>query len=112
MFREGRAPSARSRPRGYFGGSSHFSKNRLVYAPAPMDLVVYAIILSLFASWFSVHVLLCVRLTRVVWWRGLLSFVAFPLAPFWAQAQRIRKLPGIWLALAFLYSLSLIAGFI
>jgi hypothetical protein len=77
-----------------------------------MDLVIYGLILLLFASWVSVHVLLCVRLGRVVWWRGLVGFVVFPVAPFWAQSHNVRKLPGVWLVLAFLYALSLIAGFI
>jgi hypothetical protein len=77
-----------------------------------MDLLVYGTILTLFAVWMTVHVLLCVRLAGVEWWRGIVGLFVFPLAPIWAQSRKIKRLPAVWLALAFLYALALIVGFI
>jgi hypothetical protein len=77
-----------------------------------MDLVVYAIILILFATFVTVHTVLCAKLAKRVFWRGLVGFLAFPLAPYWAQAQRIKRWPTLWVASASCYLVALFVGLI
>lgn len=77
-----------------------------------MDLLIYGIVLLLFAVFVTVHAALCIQLGRKVWWRGLVGFFVFPLAPYWAQAERIRKLPAVWVASASIYALALFVGLI
>ena len=77
-----------------------------------MDLALYAAILLLFSVWMTVHVLLCFRIAQLRLVRGMVSFVALPLAPYWGQSLHIKKLPTLWMTSAFLYVLALIAGLI
>ena len=81
-------------------------------ASALMQLGLFAVIILLFAAWVTVHVQLCVILLRTSPAKGLLSFVIVPLAPYWAHRAKVPKLPQIWITLAALYSLALIAGLI
>lgn len=77
-----------------------------------MDLALYGAIILLFAVWITAHTLLCVSLAGRDLLRGIVSFVAFPMAPYWGHSLKIKKLPTIWMASAGLYALALVAGLI
>ena len=75
-----------------------------------VDYVLYAFIVLMFATWCTVHLVLCVELAKQDWKRALGGFLAFPLAPYFAHSFQIKKLPALWLVSAFLYGFSLIFG--
>lgn len=76
----------------------------------PMDLALYATILLMFASFASVHFVLCVSLAKKDWKRAVIGFIAFPLAPYFGQSLSIKRLPALWVTCAMLYAVSLLAG--
>lgn len=78
--------------------------------PGPMDLALLIAILSLFAIWCTVHVALCLRLLGFSIRKAALGFFVPPLAPYFAQALRVKRLPAVWVAAASLYFTALVAG--
>lgn len=75
-----------------------------------MDFALYGIIVFLFATWCTVHLLLCIEVAKRDFRRALLGFALFPLAPYFAYKLRIKKYPAFWITASLLYFLSLIAG--
>lgn len=78
----------------------------------PMGWLLYAAILVLFAGWAAVHVSLCWTLAVHQWWRGAVSLVVFPLAPWWGQALGHNRLASAWVLLLAAYAVALVAGFL
>jgi hypothetical protein len=66
-------------------------------------LVLYVALVVLFASWSTLHVWLCAQLFRVHRRKAVVSFVVFPLAPYFGFDLRLRKLSSMWLTSAVLY---------
>ncbi len=75
-----------------------------------MDLFIYGTILLFFATWFTSHVLLCVRIAQKALLRGLVAFILPIFAPIWGLNFHIRTLPGIWVLSAVFYGFALLAG--
>lgn len=75
-----------------------------------MDYALYAFIVFMFATWCTVHLVLCVELARRDWRRAVGGFFAFPLAPYFGYDLAIKKLPALWVASALLYGFCLIFG--
>jgi hypothetical protein len=82
-----------------------------VYARRQMDLALYAVILLLFATWSTLHLLLSFRLREFGNWRALVAFLLPPLAPYWGLRLRVRALSLSWILLALSYLFGLMAGF-
>lgn len=76
-----------------------------------MDLALYAIILLLFASFATLHLLLCWRLRVLSPWRAMAAFFVLPLAPYWGSRQTLKKLSTAWWICLGMYALALLAGF-
>lgn len=73
------------------------------------DRIAIACAILGFALWFTVHVTVAFGLARresVA--RGLLAFVAFPLAPIWAWKERMHVRFALWMVFAAIY----ICGFV
>lgn len=79
-----------------------------------MAWVVMALIVLTFAAFCTAHVATAWTLgARGPWWRGLVSFVVLPLAPYWAVRERLRGLAGLWVASLLAYAVSrLVAGIV
>lgn len=75
-----------------------------------MDYVLYAFIVLMFATWCTVHLVLCIELAKRDWRRAMGGLVAFPLAPYFGYNLQIKKLPALWIVSAFLYGFALIFG--
>lgn len=75
-----------------------------------MDYALYALIVLVFATWCTVHVVLCVELAKRNWKRALGGFFALPLAPYFGNDLGIKRLPGVWIVCALLYGFALIFG--
>jgi uncharacterized membrane protein YqaE (UPF0057 family) len=82
-----------------------------VYARPKMDLALYAVILLLFATWSTLHLLLCFRLRVFGKWRALAGFLLPPVAPYWGLRLGERALSLTWILFALSYIMSLMAGF-
>jgi len=99
----------------YRGGRvmEQFNGGSLVATPifsqaSPVDVLLYVVILVLFASWITVHAWLCARLCAVSVWKGCVALLVPPLAPLWGQ--RFGSLSVAWMLLLVLYGASLLAG--
>ena len=75
-----------------------------------MGLGLYIVILLLFASVSTAHLLLCWKLFRLGWWRPIVAFLVPPLAPYWGYTAQVPRLPMIWVGLAFVYGIVVILG--
>lgn len=75
-----------------------------------MDYALYAFIVFVFATWCTVHVVLCVELAKLDWKRALGGFFAFPLAPYFGYDLEIKRLPAFWVVSALLYGFSVTFG--
>jgi hypothetical protein len=76
-----------------------------------MDLALYAIILLLFASFATLHLILCWRLRAFSIWRTWTAFFVFFLAPYWGRKFLLKKLSTAWWISLGLYLIALLAGF-
>jgi hypothetical protein len=73
------------------------------------DIVVVATLIVAFALFVTTHVAIAFGLLRrKPWWRGPLSFVVAPLAPYWAWQQRMHVRTGLWLGALAVYVLALL----
>lgn len=73
------------------------------------DIVVVALLVVAFALAITLHVVLSVALLgRVPRWRGLLAFIAPPLAPYWAWREGMRKRALFWIGSVVLYAVMLV----
>jgi len=77
-----------------------------------MDAALYLAVLLLFATWSTVHVLLCFRLGSKSVGRGLLALIFPPLAPYWGLNAQIRQLPAAWVLSAAIYFVALLASLV
>jgi hypothetical protein len=75
-----------------------------------MDYALYAFIVFVFATWCTVHLVLCVELAKKDWKRAMGGFFAFPLAPYFGYNLAIKKLSALWVVSAVLYAFSLTFG--
>lgn len=75
-----------------------------------MDLALYALIVLLFGAWTTVHLLLCIKIFKKDWRKATAGFFAFPLAPYFGLSLKVKGLPIIWVAIAALYMVALLAG--
>ena len=75
-----------------------------------MALAHYLTIVALFATWATVHLLLCIELAKKDFRKAAAGFFAFPMAPYFGQSLRIKKLPTLWVASALLYLLTVLIG--
>lgn len=80
-----------------------------MFSPPRMGLALFALAILSFSSWVTCHAILCVLLVRLSLARGLIAFLIFPLAPYYAATfPRTRRL---WVILLAVYGIALIAGF-
>jgi len=77
-----------------------------------VGLPLYLAVVVLFAVWVTVHVLLCMRISKSCWWRGLLGLLAPPLAIYYAQRYQVGALAPVWVVSFSCYLVALTAGFI
>lgn len=73
------------------------------------DAVLLGVLSTAFATLWTVHLAISVRLLgHAPRWRGLAALAVPPLAPWWAHAEGWRKSRTVWLAAAGLYALALV----
>jgi hypothetical protein len=77
---------------------------------ASMGLIGYALILVLFATWFTVHTLLCWQLATRSWRKAVVGFFIVPLCPYWGRQEGFIRSTFAWLGSVTLYGLSLLHG--
>lgn len=75
-----------------------------------MGLLIYACLLLLFATWVTTHVLLCLRLATSSWKEAILGLVLFPLAGYYGQERRHKKLTSVWVVTLTIYLVVLLIG--
>lgn len=75
-----------------------------------VDVALYVVILILFASWLTIHVVLCWAIGRRRPWKGWLALFVPPLAPLWGQAS--GRLAVAWVLALVLYGAALVTGFV
>ena len=77
-----------------------------------MALVVYVLILLLFASFCTCHVWLCCEILRKSSKKALLAFFVVPLAPYVGLHLRIPKAPTAWIVTGMGYFLMLVLALV
>lgn len=77
-----------------------------------MGLALYAVLVLLFASFVTAHVLLCLRLATTSWPKALLGLVVFPLAGYFGSKQSFSKLTRTWAICLGLYVGALLVGIV
>jgi hypothetical protein len=75
-----------------------------------MGWALHAGVLGSFACWCSAHAVLCWFLLVRRWHRGLIALLVFPLAPVFGFAEGLRSASRVWLALALVYAVLLVAA--
>jgi len=80
-------------------------------APNALDLAIVIALVGAFAVLSSAHVALaaglCLRRPR---WRGPLSLIVFPLAPYWGLRAGMRARTMAWVAAAVVYAIARVAA--
>ena len=72
-----------------------------------MDALVLLSLLLSFAILVTAHVALAAGLTRRnPRWRGPVSFLLPPLAPYWGMEAGMKKRAGVWVGALCVYSLA------
>jgi hypothetical protein len=78
-----------------------------------MDIAIIATLVGSFALLVSVHLTLALGLVwRRRYWRGALTLVLPPLAPYWGFGEGMRVRSILWVTALGLYVASLIAAWI
>jgi hypothetical protein len=76
-----------------------------------VDAAVFVAVTLSFATLVTAHVALAVGLTlRAPRWRGVLSLLVPPLAPYWGLQAGLRVRAACWIGGVLLYSASLWIG--
>ena len=74
----------------------------------PSELVGLGLLVLAFASLVTVHVALSYRVGALgPRWRGFLALLVPPAAPIWGFLLGLRLLPGLWMAFAVGYLITL-----
>jgi hypothetical protein len=71
------------------------------------ETVALVILLLAFATWFTVHVAIAVRLVAAgsPRYRGLVAFLLPPLAPWWAWERNWRASTSVWILAVVVYAI-------
>lgn len=75
-----------------------------------MGLALFSLTIASFSSWVTCHTILCARLMRLAFARGLVAFFIFPLAPWYAAPFPTTR--RLWVILLVVYGIALTMSFI
>ena len=75
------------------------------------NIVIVAALNLAFALFITVHMAIVFGLVRRrPWWRGPVSLVALPLAPYWAWRECMRVRASMWMGALVVYVLARLAA--